>query len=154
MAKENLDLCSKHLLSSKYLADISVAPHLTFRIMNLFFSRGLDPTVEIIQDDRAFNLVEYVLGQHNYMHESGELSEVMKIWAQDDEYKTASGQAVDSAQAFVHWLVIEIGIDIQHIHFNDIKHDDFFHDRNVFSLEEWDALRREQRKKKFVTPAV
>ena len=85
----------------------------------------------------------------NTMHTTDELSEVMKIWAQDDEYKQlpGSGQVVDSAQALVNWLVIEIGIDVQHIHFNDIKHDSFY-DRNVFSLEEWNALRQEQRTKK------
>lgn len=84
---------------------------------------------------------------------SDDLFEVMRIWAEDDEYKTANGQIVDSAQVFVHWLVIEIGIGIQHIHFNDINYDSFY-DKNVFSLEEWEALKREQREKSIGNLAV
>lgn len=43
MSQDNIGLCSKHLLSSKDLVDVSVAPHISFRIMNLFFSNGLNP---------------------------------------------------------------------------------------------------------------
>ena len=135
MSQDNIGLCSKHLLSSKDLVDVSVAPHISFRIMNLFFSNGLNPMVEIPEDGTSLNLVEHVLKQYRHMHTSAsdDLFEVMRIWAEDDEYKTANGQIVDSAQVFVHWLVIEIGIDIQHIHFNDINYDSFY-DKNVFSL--------------------
>lgn len=141
---------SKHLLSNDKLADASIGPHISFRVMNLFFTHGLNPMVKIpVRDDEPFvNLVEYVLIKHNDTGGREGCPSVIKIWAEgDDCYKTGSGDTVISAQDLVRWLVLEVGIDIQQFHFNDIKSDSFF-DRQVFSHGEWDALKEEQRNKK------
>ncbi len=146
---EFVDRFSKHLLSIDYLADASIGPHISFRIMNLFFTHGLNPMVEINEEDGPFmNLVEYVLRKHKRTCGREGCSDIVKMWAEgDDCYKTGSGDTVISAQDLVRWLVLEVGIDIQQFHFNDIKSDSFF-DRKVFSQVEWDALKEEQRNKK------
>ena len=142
---EFVDRFSKHLLSIDKLAGASIGPHISFRIMNLFLSHGL----EINEDDGPFvNLVEYVIRKHNRTYDREGRSSIVKMWAEgDDCYKTGSGDTVISVQDLVRWLVLEVGIDIQRFHFNDIVPESFS-DRKVFSHVEWDALKEEQRNKK------
>lgn len=118
--------------------------------MKLFISHGLDPMVTYFDKDGSpFNLVEQVLSNFNndYRESTEERADIIKMWTEEDGdvYKTCEGHTVDSANALVRWLVLEIGVDIQHLYFNDIKADRF-HQRNLFSREEWDALREEQMK--------
>ena len=146
---ENAEQCSKLFLFNDKLCDASVGPHITFRIMKLFMSYGLDPLVPYFdKDGRPVNLVEQVLCNFNndYRESTEERDGIIKMWTEEDGdvYKTCEGHTVDSAHALVRWLVLEIGINIQHLYFNDIT--DRSHERNLFSREEWDALKEEQRK--------
>ena len=113
-------------------------------------SHGLDPMVTCFDKDGSpVNLVEHVLSNYNndYRESPEERADIIKMWTEEDGdvYKTCEGHTVDSAQALVRWLVLEIGVDIQHLYFKDIKSDRILN-RNLFSHEEWDALKDEQRK--------
>ena len=146
---ENAERCSKRILFDNKLCDAAVGPHITFRIMKLFISHGLDPMVTYFDKEGSpLNLVEQILCNFNndYRESTEERDDIIKMWTEEDGdvYKTCEGHTVDSANALVRWLVLEIGVDIQHLYFNDIKAE--IHMRNLFSREEWDALREEQRK--------